>query len=83
MQIEYYVRRNLVRGRESYGMTGQAAVTAIVDKLMSDLDTDGDGMVSWMTFSEWNRSNTIDGVVLHVKSSLDAPEFNVRAGRAI
>ena len=55
LEIEYYVRRNLVRGRESYGKTGQATVEAIVDKLMDDLDTNRDGMVSWMTFSEWNR----------------------------
>ena len=67
-----------MRGRESYGKTGQTKVTAIVDKLMEDLDTDEDGMVTWMTFSEWNRSNTIDGVVLHVKSSFDVPEFKVK-----
>mmetsp|Transcript_21468 Transcript_21468/g.42848 ORF Transcript_21468/g.42848 Transcript_21468/m.42848 type:complete len:466 (+) Transcript_21468:123-1520(+) len=81
LEIEYYVRRNLVRGRESYGKTGQATVEAIVDKLMNDLDTNRDGMVSWMTFSEWNRSNTIDGVILRVKSSMDVPEFKVNGGR--
>ena len=46
---------------------------------MEDLDTDEDGMVSWMTFSDWNRRNTIDGVVLHVKSSFDVPEFKVKS----
>ena len=77
LEIEYYVRRYLVRGRESYGVTGQNAVTAIVDKLMEDLDTNLDGIVSWQTFSEWNRSNTLEGVVLMVKNSFDTPEFKV------
>ncbi|GMH80896.1 hypothetical protein TL16_g08739 [Triparma laevis f. inornata] len=77
LEIEYYVRRFLVRGREGYGVTGQDEVTAVVDKLMADLDTNKDGLVSWQTFSEWNRSNTLDGVVLQVRSSMDAPEFKV------
>ena len=42
---------------------------------MDDLDTNRDGMVSWMTFSEWNRGNTLDGVILNVKSSMDVPEL--------
>ena len=81
LEIEYYVRRNLVRGRESYGVSGQETVEAIVDKLMKDLDTNRDGLVSWMTFSEWNRSNTIDGVILNAKSSMDVPEFKMNGGQ--
>ena len=79
-EIEHHVRNcgawaHLVTGREdyytkSYESRGQEAVGATVDKLMDELDTNNDGLVSWKTFSEWNRRNTVEGVV---QSSFDAP----------
>ena len=63
LEIEYYVRRYLVRGRESYAKSGQAEVTAIVDRLMDELDTNADGEVSWGSFSEWSRSSSMEKVV--------------------
>ena len=58
--IENHVREHLVRGREGYSETGQDAVGGFVDKLMAQLDMGGDGFVSWQTFSEWNRRNSIE-----------------------
>ena len=59
-EIERHVRKFLVRGREQYGNTGQDAVGHFVDKLMEELDTNKDGLVSWRTFSEWNRRNSME-----------------------
>ena len=59
-QIESHVRRYLVRGREDYSNTGQDAVEEFVDKLMGELDTNKDGRVSWGSFSEWHRRNSLD-----------------------
>ncbi len=59
-EIERHVRKFLVRGREQYGNTGQDAVGHFVDKLMDELDTNKDGLVSWGTFSEWNRRNSME-----------------------
>jgi len=70
-EIEVHVRRHLVRGREDYSQTGQDRVGPIVDKLMEELDTNKDGLVSWPTFSEWHRRNSIEKVIR--KSSLRAP----------
>jgi Ca2+-binding EF-hand superfamily protein len=61
--IEQHIRKHLVRGREDYAQTGQAAVEEIVDRLMDELDTNKDGLVSWRTFSEWNRSNSVEQIV--------------------
>ena len=58
--IEGYVRQFLVRGREDYAHTGQEGVHEFVSKLMDELDTNGDGRVSWLTFSEWNRRNSLE-----------------------
>ena len=58
--IEIHVREHLVRGREDYSGTGQGLVEGFVDKLMEQLDPDGDGVVSWADFSEWNRRSSVD-----------------------
>ena len=54
------MRQFLVRGREDYRHTGQEGVHEFIDKLMEELDTNGDGRVSWLTFSEWNRRNSVE-----------------------
>jgi threonine 3-dehydrogenase len=62
--LEAHVRKHLVQGREDYaGMDGQEAVGAACDKLMAELDTNNDGLISWKTFSEWHRSNSVENVV--------------------
>ena len=62
-KIEKYIGKHIVRGREDYGDGGQGAVKAIADRLMEELDTDKDGVISWLSFSEWNRSNSVEQVV--------------------
>ena len=74
LEIEYYVRRYLVRGRESYAESGQAEVSAIVDRLMDELDTNADGEISWGSFSEWNRSSSMEKVVRASLISLQRTE---------
>ena len=69
-EIEQYVRNHLVSGREDYAQSGQEAVGAAVDKLMMELDTNNDGLVSWRTFSEWNRRNSVEKFA---QSSLSDP----------
>ena len=69
-EIERYIRKYLVRGREDYAHRAQEAVGEAVDKLMNELDTNKDGLVSWTTFSEWNRHNSVEKVLW---SSMDAP----------
>ena len=58
--VERHVRKYLVRGREDYLETGQSGVEGFVDTLMEQLDPDGDGVVSWAEFSEWNRKNSME-----------------------
>jgi hypothetical protein len=70
LDIEYYVRRHVIRGREDYAMQRQETVDKAVDILMEELDTDRDGYISWQTFSEWSRRNSVEKVVMH---SLAAP----------
>ena len=41
-------------------MTGQEYVSDFVDELMDELDTNRDGVVSWGTFSEWSRRNSLE-----------------------
>jgi hypothetical protein len=60
-KIEKYVRNHVARGREDYGDGGQG--TMLVDRLMEELDTDKDGIISWLSFSEWNRRNSVENVV--------------------
>jgi len=61
--IEAHVRKYLVQGRHNYAHRGQDAVAPAVDALMAELDTDRDGIISWATFSDWNRRNTVEAVV--------------------
>jgi nucleoside-diphosphate-sugar epimerase len=68
--IDKHVRKYLVRGREDYSETGQDKVEELVDKLMEELDTNKDGYISWGTFSDWNRRNTVENMVM---TSFDAP----------
>eukprot|EP01043_Picozoa_sp_COSAG02_P006095 COSAG02_NODE_170_length_31534_cov_33.568498_14_plen_540_part_00 len=63
--LENHVRTHVVRGRVDSG--NHDAISTAVDKLMAELDTNDDGLVSWRTFSEWNRSNTLDNVVKSVQ----------------
>ena len=58
--IETHVRKYLVQGREDYSETGQQQVEGFIDRLMEQLDANGDGEVSWENFSEWNRNNSIE-----------------------
>ena len=58
--FENHVRQYLVLGREGYQMTGQEYVSDFVDELMEELDTNRDGVVSWGTFSEWSRRNSLE-----------------------
>jgi len=65
-----YIRKHLVMGREDYAETGQDLVPGLVDRLMSELDTNRDGLISWRTFSEWSRRTTVQK---EVQTSMDAP----------
>ena len=57
--LEAYIRKYEVGGRETYKRTGQMAVGDVIDKLMKEIGDDS-GSISWQAFSEWNRSNSID-----------------------
>ena len=64
LEVEYYIRKHqLVRGRENFAATRQETVEATVNALMKELDTNNDGLISWMTFSEWHRRNSIERMV--------------------
>jgi len=71
LDLEYYVRRHCVRGREDYGVSRQESVDTVLDKLMEELDTNKDGRISWGTFSDWNRRNSVESVVM--SHSMAAP----------
>jgi len=82
-KLEKHIRKHLVRGREGYKNTAQSAVGALCDLLMDELDTDKDGFISWTTFSEWNRSNSIEKVLMTTSlsesfSRAHVPQINVR-----
>ena len=62
-QITSYVRKYLVRGREQYAHEGQSSVDELMDTLMNQLDASGDGFVSWLNFSEWNRRNSLEAAL--------------------
>ena len=83
LEIEYYVRRYLVRGRESYAKSGQEEVKVIVDTLMDELDTNADGMVSWGSFSEWNRSSSMEKVVRSSLISLQRTQSGTGLARTL
>jgi len=62
-QIEAHVRNQQpgVGGRtNSLVHAGRDAVDELVDKLMEELDPNGEGVVSWWSFSEWNRRSSLD-----------------------
>jgi len=69
-EVDAHVRKYLVQGREDYSHRGQEAVSQVVDLLMEELDTNKDGLISWGTFSEWNRRNSLEKLL---QSSLDMP----------
>lgn len=79
LELEYYVKKyHLAKGRQSYrGGSMGVNVELVVDKIMNELDEDGDGIVDWFVFSEWNRRNSIEAVV---QTSFDTPEFDSRSG---
>ena len=84
-KLEKHIREHLVRGREGYKNTAQSAVGSLCDLLMDELDTDKDGFISWTTFSEWNRSNSIEKVLMTTSlsesfSRAHVPQINVRPG---
>jgi nucleoside-diphosphate-sugar epimerase len=60
-EVEMYFRY-LVRGREDYAHRRKDAVADAVDTLMNELDTNRDGWISWGTFSEWNRRNSVEQI---------------------
>ena len=59
-EIDEYVRKHLVRGREDYMHRRLDAMEEVVDRLMEELDTNRDGIVTWGTFSEWSRNNSVE-----------------------
>jgi hypothetical protein len=61
-EIEKHVRKHLVQGRQDYA-TSQGAVGSIMDKLMEELDPNKDDIISWATFSEWNRRNSVETIL--------------------
>jgi len=64
-EIKQYTLKHLARGREvnrlreDFDERKLEAVIGLVDHVMHELDTNNDGLVSWQTFSEWKRSNTV------------------------
>ena len=64
-ELESYVRKHLVLGREQggYFFRRHDGVEKVVDNAMDELDTNKDGYVSWETFQEWSRSNSLESMV--------------------
>ena len=62
-KLEAHIRKYEVRGRETFAVTGQAAVGNLVDKLMEQLDTNKDGSIGWSEFSEGNRNNSFESLL--------------------
>jgi len=71
--VEKYVRKYLVRGRETYRTRNQDCVGPVVDRLMWELDVNEEGIVTWENFSEWNRRNNIQSILEIAISSMDSP----------
>ena len=65
--LEKFVRKHLVRGRETYGHTAllnrQDMVGDIVVGVLKELDTDSDGVVSLDDFLEWSRVHNLETLV--------------------
>lgn len=66
-ELEQYFRY-LVRGREDYAHRRKDAVRDAVDQLFEELDTNKDGWITWGTFSEWNRRNSVEQMAEKVLS---------------
>jgi len=60
-----FVRKYLVRGRErrAYTARRQDKVNDIVDKLIKEMDVDGDGTVLMDDFIAWSRVNNLESYV--------------------
>jgi len=61
-ELEVYLRKYLVRGREDYLHRRQDIMGGVVERLMAELDTNRDGFVSWATFQEWSRWNSVERI---------------------
>ena len=80
-QIEAHIRNQQpgVRGREDYAQGGRDAVADLVDKLMEELDPKQEGFVSWWSFSEWNRRNSLEEEVWkQVNGMVDELRLQIR-----
>eukprot|EP00931_Biecheleriopsis_adriatica_P100878 TRINITY_DN7611_c0_g1_i1.p1 TRINITY_DN7611_c0_g1~~TRINITY_DN7611_c0_g1_i1.p1 ORF type:complete len:455 (-),score=68.63 TRINITY_DN7611_c0_g1_i1:248-1612(-) len=62
-EIEKHVRKHLVQGRQHYATPAQDVVGSIMEKLMEELDPSREGNISWATFSEWNRRNSVETIL--------------------
>ena len=65
LELELYVRRFLVRGREAAGYVGerrQDLVMAFVEVALAAMDVDQDGMVSLEDFMIWSWNNNIESM---------------------
>ena len=64
-ELEMFVRKYCVQGRErgEYMYRRQDAITQQVDLAMSELDTNNDGIVSFSTFQEFSRDNSLESLV--------------------
>lgn len=86
-ELEKFVRKYLVRGRERGGYTyrRQDAIGAMVDNAMAALDTNNDGIVSWRTFEEFSRSNSVEQLVdqWQEQARKEQPRMFKRASRAV
>lgn len=72
-EVEKYVRRYLIRGREDYAQVLGGHVGPVTSRLMKDLDPRNSGVVSWATFSEWNRRNSVQNILDITIDSLQVP----------
>ena len=63
--MERYIRKHLVQGREQggYVFRRQDGVDAILNKLMKELDSNNDGLISWGGFQNWSRMNSLDVMI--------------------
>ena len=64
-EMESHVRKHLVRGREAGGYVyrRQTGVGDLVDRVMLELDTNNDGLISLPTFQEWSRNNSLESML--------------------
>jgi nucleoside-diphosphate-sugar epimerase len=86
-ELELFVRKYLVRGRErgGYVYRRQDAIGAMVDNAMAELDTNDDGIVSWQTFQEFSRTNSLERLVDQWQEAArkSQPRMFKRAPRAV